>query len=129
MDKNSIIEAARKYLDIPYRHQGRCVAGMDCIGLVIAVGRDLGCTLDDIYAYEKIPDPQTLYEGLDANFTRVLRYQPGDILVLRINREPQHIAIYTGSTMIHSYERAGKVCENRFSEGWRARVLRSYKYE
>ena len=130
MDKNRIIDKAREYKGTPYVHQRRNVAGLDCIGLIITVGLDLGYQIDHSrYAYEKIPNPNVLYGGLDENFTRVIKYQPGDILVFRFTIEPQHVAIYTGDTIIHAYEKATKVVEHRFSNSWRSRVLRAYRYE
>ena len=129
MDKNKIIEAAYSYLDVPYHHQGRNRAGIDCVGLPIAIARDIGYPLtNDQYAYEQIPNPETLYGGLEENFTRVHKAEPGDILVMRFHIEPQHTAIFTGGNIIHSYEKAGKVVKHRFSNAWQARVLRVYRY-
>jgi len=127
---NKIINTARGYLDTPYHHQGRNRAGMDCVGLVIAVANDIGYPMTNVnYAYEQIPNPDVLYHGLDANFKRVVHPEPGDILVMRFDEEPQHTAIYTGSTIIHAYEKAGRVVEHRYSNAWRARTMRAYRYE
>jgi cell wall-associated NlpC family hydrolase len=40
--REQIVEEARKYLGVRFRHQGRTVAGIDCAGLILNVGNDLG---------------------------------------------------------------------------------------
>jgi cell wall-associated NlpC family hydrolase len=45
VEPNAIIAAARSWLGVPWRHQGRTRQGVDCAGLVVLVGRGLG--LDD----------------------------------------------------------------------------------
>jgi cell wall-associated NlpC family hydrolase len=36
---NVIVSAARSWLGVPWRHQGRTRQGVDCAGLVVLVGR------------------------------------------------------------------------------------------
>ncbi len=36
------IESARTWVGTPFRHQGRGKSGIDCVGLVINVGKDIG---------------------------------------------------------------------------------------
>ena len=57
----------------------------------------------------------------------------GDILVMRMTRQPQHIAIHAGDEagypcVIHASEMHGKVCHHRIDELWRARVVRAYRF-
>ena len=48
----AIVAAARSWLGVPWRHQGRARQGIDCAGLVVLVGRGLGLTDYDTAAYE-----------------------------------------------------------------------------
>jgi cell wall-associated NlpC family hydrolase len=41
-------EIIKKYLGVPYKHQGRDLTGLDCYGLVIRIFDDLGIKLFDI---------------------------------------------------------------------------------
>jgi len=41
-------EIIKKYLGIPYKHQGRDLSGLDCYGLIIAIYADLKIKLFDI---------------------------------------------------------------------------------
>lgn len=131
MDRDKIVSTARGYLNTPYRHQGRSIAGMDCIGLVIRVGEDCGYKISHSeYAYEQIPNPSVLWAGMNANFKPVKTPQKGDILVFRIFKEPQHMAIFIDDNrIIHAYENIGKVSEHNFTPAWRKRLLAVYSYE
>jgi cell wall-associated NlpC family hydrolase len=51
----------------------------------------------------------------------------GDLLLMRFSGEPQHLAIYTGDTIIHAYERVGKVVEHGMDAAWRRRIVRVYR--
>jgi cell wall-associated NlpC family hydrolase len=55
--------------------------------------------------------------------------QPGDLLLMRFVKEPQHIAIYAQPTIIHAYEAVGKVCEHDFSDEWQRRVIAVYRFK
>jgi cell wall-associated NlpC family hydrolase len=41
-------EILKRYLGVPYKHQGRSMQGLDCYGLIIAIYADLGIKLFDI---------------------------------------------------------------------------------
>lgn len=131
MDRARIVSRARDYTGTPYRHQGRSIAGVDCIGLIIRVGEDLGYKINhEAYAYEQIPNPSVLWTGMNSNFKRQKDMQEGDILVFRIYKEPQHMALYLGGNrMIHAYENIGKVSEHNFTPAWQKRLLAVYSYE
>jgi cell wall-associated NlpC family hydrolase len=43
LDRQHIVDTARGWLGVPYRHQGRRKdKGVDCVGLIIGVGAELG---------------------------------------------------------------------------------------
>ena len=50
-DPDAIIAAARSWLGVPWRHQGRTRQGVHCAGLVVLVGRELGLADYDTHAY------------------------------------------------------------------------------
>jgi cell wall-associated NlpC family hydrolase len=49
--RTDIVAAARTYLGVPWRHQGRTRAGLDCAGLIVMVARDLALSDYDSTAY------------------------------------------------------------------------------
>lgn len=122
--REQIIAEARSWLGTPWVHQHRTKGvGVDCAGLVIGVARALGVVPADfdVNGYGRQPDG-TLLDVCDAHLHRVPRgqMQPGDVVVLAYERDPQHMGIvvpYRGSAdmlgLVHAADLAGKVIEHR----------------
>lgn len=53
---------------------------------------------------------------------------PGDVLLMRFKNDPQHLAIFAGETIIHSYSTVGMVCEHRLADVWIARIVGVYRF-
>lgn len=124
---SEVVQAARAFLGAPYHHQGRSAYGMDCAGLIVAAYAALGITLIDLPAYGREPWRDGLRRCVEDNFQRADReVEPGDILLLRVRREPQHLAIVTDRGMIHSYASVGKVVETSLDAFWRDRIVGVY---
>lgn len=123
-----IVEAARTYLGVPWIHQGRSRAGLDCAGLIVRVAQDLGLSDFDVGGYSRQPDGATLRRHLQHAAVRVLAHELGDILLIRFVRYPQHLAIRTERGMIHTYAQAGRVVEHRLDSVWAGRIVDVYAY-
>lgn len=122
-----VVQEARKWLGVPWRHQGRDHNGIDCAGLIIKVAHGLGISSFDCSGYGLTPDGESLRAELerhvDAKPARI-----GSIVLLRFISAPQHLAILTDIGLIHAYARAGRVIETSFDERWRRRVVGFYRY-
>lgn len=134
MSPQSIIESARACLGTPFVHQGRVPGlGLDCAGLIVAVAIAHQIEHFDVPAYGMRPFNGLLEQTLDAqpSLTRISRDQiaPGDILLMRFSGEPQHLAIFAGDSLIHSWSAPGKVCEHRLDAKWTARIVRGYRFK
>lgn len=129
--RTGVINCAREYTGCPYKHQGRIEAGIDCIGLVIAVCQDLGLGDFDFQGYSREPDGVTLLREIEKVCTPIQEYQPGDLLVFRIRRWPQHCGIVTdmpsGLGLIHAYQSIGKVAEHVLADWWVERIVGAYQ--
>ena len=132
MTPNAIIAAAREFLGTPFRHLGRLPGkALDCAGLAVSVALALGLEVDDREAYGKTPANGLLEAMLDVQpgLRRVFRApQAGDLLLMRFNGDPQHLAICAGETIIHAWQTVGKVVEHRFTDLWQSRVVRVYEF-
>lgn len=129
--REQIVSAARRYLGVRYRHQGRNRQGLDCIGLLICVARDVGYVAEgDRLDYSRQHNGVALRAGLDANAVPIAvdQYKPGDILLMRFDTLPQHVAIVTDKGMIHSFLTARRVVEHRLSDDWQARIVAAYSF-
>jgi cell wall-associated NlpC family hydrolase len=121
--RTDIVAKAREYLDTPFHHQARLKhVGVDCIGLVIGVARELDLIAPDfdIQAYPRIPDGTTLLDTARQHMTEIDKSaaQPGDVLVISFGTLPQHFGIFGdyrhgGLSIIHAASNAGKVIETR----------------
>jgi len=49
------VEAARKYLGMPFRHMARGPRRVDCAGLILCAFRDVGIELEDMPVYGREP--------------------------------------------------------------------------
>lgn len=126
-----ILTEARACIGTPFRHQGRIPGvGLDCAGLLVVVARAIGAEVRDVPAYGRNPAGGLLEATLDAQpcLERVADRQPGDLLLMRFASAPQHLAVFAGDTIIHSYQQVGQVCEHRLAGVWAARIVRAYRF-
>lgn len=126
-----IVGAARSYLRVPWKHQGEDRAGMDCVGLLIAVARDLGLAAPLSLAHAELPALE-LFEALLPEYCeRIARPQPGAVLRLRTAGRPQHLGLMATRhgypTLIHAYATEGCVCEHRLDRKWQRRIVSAWR--
>lgn len=91
----SLIAAARAYLGVPWRHQGRSPFGIDCVGLLVCVARDLNIPVEDMRAYEREPRAHDLARLLRRHCVSVpvADMRRGDIVLM--GRPITHVGILT----------------------------------
>ena len=128
---NTTVRMAREYLGTPYHHQARLKGhGIDCVGLVVCVARELGVLpFDvDVTGYSRIPDGKALMHHLHAHMDAVDQrdMQPGDVICVAFDKWPQHVGIlgnyiHGGLSIIHADNQRGQVIETRlmFSDAMR----------
>ena len=130
------VEAARAFIGRPFAHQGRTVHGMDCAGLLLLAERACGRELRDIDSYGRTPDAGRLLAAVEDNFGPALDRDPmpGDVLLMRFEREPQHLGIVglmpygeNVLSLIHTYASQGRVLEMRLCEKWQRRIIGVYR--
>lgn len=93
-----IAAQAEEWVGVLFKWQGAVRAGCDCKGLVVGVFRELGLPEGDSlearaadYGH-KVPAGR-LRQGLAQLFDRVADRQPGDLLLLKVGGQAQHLAI------------------------------------
>ncbi len=92
---DSFIAAARTYIGVPWQHQGRSRHGIDCVGLLVCVARDLGIPVEDVRAYEREPRAHDLARILRRHCVSVpvAAMRRGDIVLM--GRPSTHVGILT----------------------------------
>ncbi|HOW94117.1 MAG TPA: NlpC/P60 family protein [Mycolicibacterium fallax] len=114
------VDLARSWVGVPFQHQGRTRRGTDCVGLVIVVARELGLIPKDFERrdYGRLPTRGELEAKLQQHLAPADRPIPGSIVAIRWNASIAHVAVCTGGTLIHAYEKVGRVVEHGFRGRW-----------
>ncbi len=127
-----IVSAARARSNQPWSHHGRGVGGLDCAGMPIEIGRELGFAPVELRDYPRQPNGN-LVPLCDRYLKRkaVRDLAPGDMVVMQWEGEPQHIGLiadyrHGGLSLVHASNRVGKVVEHRLSPEWRDRIVVAY---
>lgn len=133
---DQIVAAARQYLGVPWRHQGRTKFGIDCGGLIILVGRELRlmpATYDEI-DYSRRPDGWSFLEA----FGKVMDEKPlteakvGDALIFIDGPYPCHTGILTEKHgvphFIHAYAGLKKTIEQPYLQAWIDKTTHCFAY-
>lgn len=135
-----VVAAARAWLGTPFHHQARLKGvGVDCAGLLIGVGRELGIFAAefDVPPYLPTPDGHSLLAACDRYMDGIDRdaMRPGDVLVMRVDVDPQHLGIvgdyrYGGLSLIHASNQRGvtAVIETRLVWSRRQRFVAAYQF-
>ena len=127
MTRDEVIAAARGWLGTQFLHQGRTRHGVDCIGLVLNVGWELGFLPRDydVNGYERMPDGR-LFQECDRLLDRIAAPRFGCIVAMKFAEEPQHIGFigdHKGHpTIIHALSPT-KVIEHRLLAPWPSRIV------
>ena len=116
MDRERIVETARKYIGTPFKHMGRDIKGIDCVGLLICIAKDLGLssvTSPMAVRYPKRPGRNflpLLKDYMDS--IPIENSQGGDVAVISWVSYPCHCGILTNEgTIIHAHAQHDAVIE------------------
>ena len=142
-----IADTARTYIGVRYRHHGRTRGkGVDCVGLVILVARDLGLKQAGGYSnldYAVAPDEEMMGRELRANLIEVpiSEMREGDIAWFAVPDRrtktsiARHLAIITMHPsvkgdfgMVHAMDYVGFVAEHHLDATWKKRIKSVFRY-
>ena len=133
------VAIARRYIGTPFHHQGRVPGvGLDCVGVLICVARDLGLVTPDfdVTGYHRQPDGHELMRHLSAHLEPVAQtdMQPGDIVCVAFDKHPQHVGIvgdyrHGGLSIIHAASKHGEVIETRLMFTPAMRFVAAFRFK
>jgi len=133
MTADQVVAAARGWLGVPFQHQGRSAAGVDCAGLVICLGRELGALPAgwDVNGYTRQPDGSMFRHCAERLLPSDAK--PGAVALMRFAEEPQHLGIlvpyrHGGLAIVHALQSAGRVIEHRLDRTWQGRIVRCFTF-
>ena len=134
VEAEQIVAAARLWLGVPWRHQGRTRQGVDCAGLVVLVGRALGLSDYDTSAYGRRPAGQGFVQHFRACMdpAPLLEAAVGDILVFADAAYTCHCGFLTTKHeephLLHAHALRRKVIEEPYAGEWPAKVKLAFRY-
>jgi Cell wall-associated hydrolases (invasion-associated proteins) len=134
-----VVRVARSFSGTPYHHLGRLPGvGLDCAGVLICIGRELGLVAPDfdVPTYSPNPDGHSLIDWCDEFMGPDVQQEymrPGDAIIVKVEKHPQHIAIlgdyvHGGLSIIHSAMNATppRVIETRLMFSRNLRFVAAY---
>lgn len=129
MTRAELIALARTWIGVPFLHQGRTRLGVDCGGLLLAVGEEAGLALAPPEVYSLSPAPSVIEAALAANCQKIpfTQVQPGDVLWLSFAGEPRHVGFATDIGLLHAWAKPGRVVEHRLDAAWRRRIRSAWR--
>ena len=131
-----LIDAARSYVGVKWRHRGRSKFGIDCIGLVVKSMEAAGIQMRDRLDYGREPWKDGLEHEMRAHFGEpVLDLKAGDVITMRGIGQlgAGHVGIVAEKngylTLIHSYnaDANSRVTEHRIDEVWENRISEIFR--
>lgn len=134
-ERFALVDAARGWLGVRWRHQGRDRDGVDCGGLLAVSLAEIGRMPADKRAYGRVPKDGWLEHTLEDNFgpaDPAGRLRFGRVAVFHFGEgEPDHVGIIAnhrqgGLGVIHAYAPWRKVVEHRLDDRWRKRITEVY---
>lgn len=101
---------------------------MDCAGVIECAARAAGFEIVEYsMGYGRLPNQGHLVGALLSQpwlKQASQKWAPGNILLIRWKKEPQHLAIVTDrGTMIHAYNPSGCVIEVPLSQDWKDKTV------
>lgn len=115
MTNQAFIAAARAWVGVPWVHQGRNRAGIDCVGLVVLSARACGLDVPLLADYSRRPDFARVKRELMRFGTRAGYLSEGSVIIYR-SSSSCHMAIATdGDRVVQALSTAGRVVETRIN--------------
>ena len=133
MDAQKIIITARSWVGTRFHHQGRKKGiGVDCIGLIVGVAKELRYKVIDQADYQREPKDGELQAALEKYLIKS-ELKPGCIALFKLEKEPQHVGIISDYGkgelgLIHAYLQVRKVVEHNLDITWRKRIVGTYEF-
>ncbi|MBR2140737.1 MAG: C40 family peptidase [Rickettsiales bacterium] len=144
IDSRRILKVARSWVGTKFHYAGRIrknsfnSGGVDCIGLIIEVGKEINSTYDgkniSFYGYlnySRYPNNSEMKKFFDKYFIKINKkdVKPGDVVYMNFNNNLEHAGILTSGGLIHCYVDARVVVEHKMTSYWYDKIIDYYRYQ
>lgn len=130
----TIVAEARNWLGVPWRHQGRTRAGIDCVGLVVCVAHALHLSDYDSTGYGRRAQGQGFVEHFRSNMDGIAISEAGagDVLVFADQAYPCHCGFLTERLdqphLLHAHATRRQVIEEPYAGEWPAKIKFAFRF-
>lgn len=116
---DDVVAEARRWVGVPFRHQGRDRNGVDCVGLPIIICKKFNLLPAGFEAvgYSRLPTGE-IVSRIQDHCSLLDRPIAGCLIVIAWGKLAAHVGVFTGETMIHSYQSVGSVVEHGYRGRW-----------
>jgi len=128
--------AAREYLGVPWRHQGRNLeVGIDCAGLIVMIAKKFNLSEYDSTNYHRNPLNDSFIKHFSEHMIKKkpVERKVGDVLLFRDKMFSCHSAILSEKHgcehIIHAYAKRKKVVEEPFTDEWKKKMTYCFAFE
>jgi cell wall-associated NlpC family hydrolase len=120
------------YIDVPWRHQGRSRLGVDCVGLVTLVAKDLKLFEYDDITYSRYPDGKTFLQNFRNSPLKqisVIDATTGDVVIFKDNIYPCHCGILAeDGHLIHAYAARRRVVREYMNTDLSDKIVAAFRF-
>lgn len=134
INRQAIVAHARTYLGTPYIDEGRTPGvGLDCLGILLALTRELAIRDIDVAPYGTQIDQQRFRRDTREHAEQITfaELMPADFLTFDIAGREQHYGLVTELgppiRFIHTYRAIGRVIEVELGPIWLRRLRGCYR--
>lgn len=127
--RERIVDEARSFVGVKFRHQGRSCEGVDCAGLLYCVYDRIVGLDKDYYQYQDGLKSGMVFRKMRDYGDRISRESagPGDVVLMCFGGSSTHLGILTDQGMIHADRFIGKVVEHPVIVLQNGRVVAYFK--
>lgn len=137
-ERAGFIAAARDLVGVPFRHRGRSLRGVDCVGVVALALSSQGRVVADRAHYGRNPANDGLREVCREHFgDPIAELRAGDVALIAHHadprcREPNHVGVLFdhpngGLAMVHALAQNKRVIAHRLEATHYAQILEGYR--
>jgi hypothetical protein len=133
--RDQIVEEAKKWLDVPWRHQGRTQRGIDCAGLILQVGNSLNLCDYHVTRYPRNTHRDHFVDHFHniANRKPVKDRQQGDMLLFRDGLYACHCGFleveHGVEYVIHAYYQREKTVRERLNDDMIHKLTHCFEFK
>lgn len=130
MTTQQIMKTVRSLVGIPYKHGGRTMEGLDCLGLIHVFYRQLGIMIPDHDGREYSPnwykeDPERFYRGLQKIGSEIspTHMKPLDLVYFKIGGAVTHAGVLIDEGHFLHVLKGKPVHVSPLNLAWRKRLV------